>query len=326
MSLFSIIGGSPTLPRDKIVSSRPSSSFSAIGGGLLLGPLETELRQSLAVVPLPVPNLVAEPTRVAKRLSKRARLAATQPMVDPPEEYLKRCRVGVATRQIYLAAVTSFEADSNFSIFDPNVCLARIDTLLDRYLSKLFFNGEGILAAWATLHGVAYVKNIVVRMTDSLMMSRCTLEGFRRKNPDISRDPCPSMAACLVARHLVTLGPQGVDAAAMVLIQADTYIRPREVSELEFQHILPLRELVPFMTMNFFPSTEGKFAKNLLQDDTVTVGTVDPNLAFLAPLVQQRGRGMAASSVLRYQKQGRLRRQLASLTADYLRQAVVVLA
>jgi hypothetical protein len=390
MSLFSITGGSPTWPRGKGVSSRPSSSSSGIAGGLLVGPREFEPRLTLAVAPIPVPTLVAKPARAAKRVSKRARLAATQPTVDPPEEYLKRRRVGVATRQNYLAAVTSFEADSNISISDPNVSLARIDTLLDHYLSKLFFNGEGIFAARTTLYGVAYVKNIIVRKTDSLMMSRCTLEGFRREDPDISRDPCPWMAACLVARHLVTLGPQGIDAAAMVLIQADTYARPREVLELEYQHILPPRGPVPFTTVNFFPSTEGKFAKNRSQDDAVTVGNVDPARAFVAPivlalkrrarlhgvrlvsltlpqyeklvktavaacqlaplkitphcfrhlgpsedvlhsrlemaLVQQRGRWMASSSVLRYQKQGRLLRQHALMSSDHIADAVTALA
>jgi hypothetical protein len=147
---------------------------------------------------------------------------------------------------------------------------------------------------------------------------------------------------------------------------------------------------VPYTTLNFFPSTEGKFAKNRSQDDAVTVGTVDPDRAFVAPivlalkrrarsrgvrlfsltlpqyeklvklavascqleplkitphcfrhlgpsedvlhsrlemaLVQQRGRWMAASSVLRYQKQGRLLRQLALMSTDHLREAVVALA
>jgi hypothetical protein len=271
-------------PRCKDVSFRPSSGSSAIAGGLLGGPHELEPRRTLAVAPIQVPNLAVKPALAVKRVSKRARLAVIQTTVVPPEEYLKTRRVGIATRRHYLATATPFETDTYILIADPNVSVARIDTLLDHYLSKLFLNGEGTFAALTTLHGVASVRIIIVRTPDSLMLSRCTLEGFRREAPDISRDPCPWMAACLVARHLVTFGPQRVDAATVVLIQADTYAQPRVVFESEIQHLLPPRGPMPFTTVNFSPSTEGTFAKNRSQDDAVTVRTVDPVRAFVAPL------------------------------------------
>jgi hypothetical protein len=390
MSLFSITGGSPMWPRGKTVSSRPSSSSFAIVGGLLVGTPPLALCSMPSIGTIPLHSLVAKPIPAAQRGSKRSRLAAIQAVVDPPEEYLKRRRVGAETRKNYLDAVSNSEQKSNISILDSRVSLIRLDTLLDHDLLRLFFHGKGIFAAPTTLYGDAYVENIIVPKTDALASSRCTLERFRPEDPDISRDLCPCMVACSVARQLVTLGGQGTEAAAVVLILTDTYARPPEVLEPEYQRILAPLEKVPSITLNFIPSTEGNVTKNLSQDDAVTVGTVDPDRAFVAPillalmrrtqfqgvplfsltlpqyktlvksavascqlvplkitphclrnldpredvrhsrlempLVQQRGRGMAASSVLRYQKQGRLRRQLASMTTDYLRQAVVVLA
>lgn len=342
----------------------------------------------------PVP--LGRPRRMPRQEIARRRLQhAGASTLD--ELFLHRRRVKPRTRAIYFQAATELERfayDKGFNLLDQQ----SRDKAATRYLSHLFFKGEGAYAGRAALYGLAFKLTLNLRDPCELPLSRASLRGYGQAAPERQRDPLPWEACCLIAAWLARRDhPGDLDAARAFVVTFDGYLRPSEtlalrgidITVLRHRTSLPYRKvsvtLAPFRPDDGDPAAPTTKAGDY--DDTVLFG--DPascaaQRGFIADMlarckssgsalgrifnirlfdmelkfkqavtalgltrlhctphclrhggpstdfalsfrtledIQRRGRWHAQASVKRYEKAGRLTKQVAMLTPGHLQQA-----
>ena len=163
---------------------------------------------------------------------------------------------------------------------------AALDPILDGYLSHLYFRGEGVATARYVLFAVIWFCVLPSRDPAVLTLSKQTLKGYGKKNPDVSRDPGPKEALALIAEWLYEQkGIEGALMAAAFLLQFDLYARPSEAISIKRSHVFPPRRGQGGPRRGHWcvvvcPSSETPTTKIGKQDDTIEVGVV-PDRAWL---------------------------------------------
>ena len=183
--------------------------------------------------------------------------------------FLRRRRVGPAGRTKYLKAAglfTSFCRDRRMAYTTP----AEVDHALDIYLVWLFAKQRVPLQnAREAYYGVRFAFDL---QNSHLTLARASLDGFKREDPDLSREPCPWEVATLVALDI--LEQPNSDApliAAAVLLDFDVYARPGALCGLECRSLIAVTG--SRFCLVFFPGDREERSKGQTQDDTVEIGT-----------------------------------------------------
>ena len=141
------------------------------------------------------------PRRVAAReVEMVGRVVRYQGAEEDEAGFLRRRRVGPAGRTKYLRAAglfTSFCRDRRMAYTTP----AEVDHALDIYLVWLFAKQRVPLQkAREAYYGVRFAIDL---QNSHLTLARVSLDGFKREDPDLSREPCPWEVATLVALDIL---------------------------------------------------------------------------------------------------------------------------
>ena len=209
-------------------------------------------------------------TRAARRLR-------AVPREEDRQDFLKWRTIGRVTQQRYMTAAHSFDDYLNEHGLQI-LAQQDLDLVLDRYLTHLFFRGHTVQEARYALYGVAFVRHVPTRASNSLPLAKKSLKGFNMASPENLRDPAPWQAICLVAKRMAGLKTrQHVDAAAALVVMFDGYLRPSECLELEYQHVVPppggRDSRLSRWALVIAPADEIKRTKTGQQDDTILMGT-----------------------------------------------------
>ena len=220
----------------------------------------------------PRPTLIATP--VQARAKRRA--AAVAPVVR--KHVLKNNQVKPKTLNLYTALKDEFEVNHRVKV-DPDTDVKRVDSALDRDMTKLFFDGACKQSAATLMVALCFFMRIRARDA-AFPMAKASLRGFGRLSRSSSREPAPWEAVCLMALWLVnhrsTLR-HAVRAAALMLTQFDCYARPQATLALTKRHVVPApvggHPRAQFWALVFAPSDEHAVTKTGRQDDTVPLNT-----------------------------------------------------
>ena len=222
---------SPTARTSTLHSLRPPPALPA---GAASGP-EPGARRCAA----PAASAVSRrlPRRVATReVEMVGSVVRYQGSEEDEAGFLRRRRIGPAGRSKYLKAAglfNSFCRDRRMAATTP----AEVDHALDIYLVWLFAKQRVPLQqAREAYYGVRFAFDL---QNSHLALARASLDGFKREDPDLSREPCPWEVATLVALDI--LEQPGSDApliAAAVLLDFDVYARPGALCGLECRSLI----------------------------------------------------------------------------------------
>ena len=129
-----------------------------------------------------------------------------------------------------------------------------------------------------------------MRRADNLEDCRAALAGWCMAAPGDSKDLLPWPFACAIACDLFDVDtPPAVQAGQCLLVQFDTYLRPyAAVSLSDFNIMLPpskSKKVYQKVALLMAPREMAQTTKAGLQDDSIIVGDVNPNRAFVSDLV-----------------------------------------
>jgi integrase len=103
-----------------------------------------------------------------------------------------------------------------------------LDELLEEYASWLFDKGVPLSVASTTAAAVRWALPMLLRpLAKGLPPLMASIAGWKKKEPSRSRDPVPRIAAVAICLHLCQIGH--FQAAAIVMIMFETYMRPSEI-------------------------------------------------------------------------------------------------
>ena len=128
---------------------------------------------------------------------------------------------------------------------------------------------------------------MLVQKASSFPFARATLKGFSREEPDQARDGVTFEETLLMAEFLRAKGGMtNIMAAAAMLIQFDTYQRPKSVLDLLAKDAHPPSDAraaraLQVWTLVFHPSTDNSYSKTRTQDDTIAIGASAAALAWI---------------------------------------------
>ena len=175
---------------------------------------------------------------------------------------------------------------------DDTIELAALDYLDHIFLLELPIDAgtkfmAALAARWARLHRPA--------RSGRLPRLRRALQGFGRLNPASTRLPIPMV---LVHALAAVLTPHYYEAALLLLLAADAYLRPGEVVDLSTDSVIPAQNWLgqgyAMVTLLLHPAASGQMSKMHCFDDSVVLDS--KSAPWLAPLVvklaQQRGPGV----------------------------------
>ena len=190
---------------------------------------------------------------------------------EPALGFLRRLRVGPKGREKYTAAAAGFEAYCIPRKLPLTSC-EEIDVALDSYLVFLFAGDRTrVQAAREAFYGVRYFYDL---HNHHLPLARAGLEGFKKEDPDVARDPCPWGVLCMASLAVLLLGTEEAAlAAAALLLCFDSYARPGSLCKLRGDSLMKAGPNT--WCLVFFPSDRSERSKTFTQDDTVEVGGLD---------------------------------------------------
>ena len=125
------------------------------------------------------------------------------------------------------------------------------------------------------LYGTIFEKDASSRDPAVFPLSKKTLKGYVKKDPENMRDPASEELVWHAADWRCGLGEEfAIVASIFLLIQFDCYFRPSESLELNKQHVTPPRRGTQNRAWSivFYPSGSDKPAKNRQFDCGVVVG------------------------------------------------------
>ncbi len=122
---------------------------------------------------------------------------------------------------------------------------AVLDAMAVKYLATSFDEGESYATAAAVVFGLIFKFGLPKSRT-VLPRSRRARLGFRKDDPEVSRDPCPEEAAVLLVDDLLLqdASTMGGDlaclmAASAITLQMDLTSRPSETLALTREKVVP---------------------------------------------------------------------------------------
>ena len=192
-------------------------------------------------------------------------------LAEPALGFLRRRRVGPKGRTKYTAAATGFEAYCTPRRLPLSSC-EEIDVALDSYLVFLFAGDRTrVQAAREAFYGVRYFYDL---HNHHLPLSRGGLEGFKKEDPDVTREPCPWEVLCMACLAVLLLGTEEAALAACALLLCfDSYARPGALCKLRGDSLMKAGPNT--WCLVFFPGDRSERSKTFTQDDTVEVGGID---------------------------------------------------
>ena len=142
-------------------------------------------------------------------------------------DYLRRRSVRAPTRARYLAAasaVAEFACALEFKLKSTK----DVDSVLERYMTELYFDGEAVQTGRVALYGYAWRAGLPTRGT-AFPLAKQASKGWGTATPPQSHDPVPWAAVLLVAEQLLIMkNTSAVFAAALMILNSDCYLRPAE--------------------------------------------------------------------------------------------------
>ncbi|CAK0829145.1 unnamed protein product, partial [Prorocentrum cordatum] len=254
-------------------------------------------RELAAAAGLPQPKPLEVPS------CPRRRAVAKTVKVSPGEEgYLKQRSVGGATLRLYQREyemlVAWWEAQRL-----STVSTEAHDEALERYLDKLFFDGEPASRANNVVHALMYHIDEVWAKTPHFPRTRRALRGFRKASQTRSRDGCPWEAALALAHWMGRQRtPFMVNSAALTLVLFDGYLRASEGLGLGRDQLIPpqgghgARRCWAAMIC---PEEEGRPTKSGDFDDTIIFGdTSEARRPLLTKILQVLHRTTEAGALV----------------------------
>ena len=197
---------------------------------------------------------------------------------ESKEGFLRRRTVSEKQAKVYNDAVAnyrSFAMDRGLSLDD----VQKRDVALDRFLVEgLYFKGEHLQKARTAAYGVAWHYGNRLK---EMPLAALSLKGYKRLNPEKSRDAATWEETCLIAKLLIDEGVEHnqlhrFEAGVASLLQFDVYARPAEIMDFNSDFIIPpaskARKGHQACSMMFHPEALGKPSKQQTFDDTVVVG------------------------------------------------------
>ncbi|CAK0801704.1 unnamed protein product, partial [Prorocentrum cordatum] len=228
------------------------------------------------------------PTGDRRRRASTGRAVAKTVKVSPGEEgYLKQRSVGGATLRLCQRECEMLAHDE----------------ALERYLDKLFFDGEPASRTNNVVHALMYHIDEVWAKTPHFPRTRRALRGFRKASQTRSRDGCPWEAALALAHWMGRQRtPFMANSAALTLVLFDGYLRASEGLGLGRDQLIPpqgghgARRCWAAMIC---PEEEGRPTKSGDFDDTVIFGdTSEARRPLLTKILQVLHRTTEAGALV----------------------------
>ena len=142
-------------------------------------------------------------------------------------DYPRQRSVRAPTRARYLAAASAVTEFAN-ALKLKLKSAKDVDSVLERYITELYFDGEAVQTGRVALYGYAWRAGLPTRGT-AFPLAKQALKGWGTAAPPQSRDPVPWAAALLVAEQLLFMkNLAAVLAAALMILNFDCYLRPAE--------------------------------------------------------------------------------------------------
>ncbi|CAK0838390.1 unnamed protein product [Prorocentrum cordatum] len=222
------------------------------------------------------------------------RAVAKTVKVSPGEKgYLKQRSVGGATLRLYQREYEMLVAWWKAQRLSTASTEAH-DEALERYLDKLFFDGEPASRANNVVHALMYHIDEVWAKTPHFPRTRRALRGFRKASQTWSRDGCPWEAALALAHWMGRQRtPFMANSAALTLVLFDGYLRASEGLGLGRD------QLIPCWAAMICPEEEGRPTKSGDFDDTVIFGdTSEARRPLLTKILQVLHRTTEAGALV----------------------------
>jgi hypothetical protein len=222
--------------------------------------------------------------------------SAFRSLGDVQPGFLRRAKVktqrGRDNYERYSKQFRDFAREHSLPIPEEG-CDDDLDYALERFCEYQAMLGHGLFPARSAVYGEAWKRGVNLKRPEVLECARAALSGWAKASPGDSKDPLPWTFACLVADSLYDVRAElEKQAADCLLIQFDTYLRPGVAVELsDWNVILPpsdTSEHYQNIALLLAPSDQAETTKAGEQDDTVLVGTVNPDRKFVAELLTKR--------------------------------------
>ena len=222
----------------------------------------------LCAVP-PVTNALPPSRRRdrARDIAQTGRQITYKGAVESEAGFLRRRRVGAAGRQKYARSASLFR---QFCVQQklPLSDTSEVDSALDMYIVHLSTQKASLQEGREAFYSVRYTFDL---QSFHLPLAHASLDGYKREDPDISRDPCPWEVACLAALQVLEMpDPLAPLAAAAILLCFDGYSRPGALCGLMCESLISLDQ--QRWCLIFFPANREERSKSRTQDDTIEIG------------------------------------------------------
>ncbi|CAK0792469.1 unnamed protein product, partial [Prorocentrum cordatum] len=88
----------------------------------------------------------------------------------------------------------------------PLADLGGLGKILEAFVPELYFDGEAVSAGRMGLAAVAFSLNLSFADKGVVPRAKRALQGWRKEEPEVARDPCPWVALALTVKQLVKQG------------------------------------------------------------------------------------------------------------------------
>ena len=223
-----------------------------------------------------------------RRLLASQRVAPLLAGLESNEGVLRRRRDKAPTRARYAAAVNSFMNMYRLTDTTPK---EELDWLLDKELDRLYLTGESAGPGRCLFYAVRWHFGIVNADLPKSSMAR---QGHTRMQRSALQDPIPWEEVLVMVDALLSAPPSEaatqlkVAASIGMIIAFDVYGRANDVTTALRNELRPPAPRghggLRHWTLTFFPETQSLTSKTHTQDDTVTIGSSNPQRKWISQL------------------------------------------
>ena len=154
--------------------------------------------------------------------------------------FLRDSRVSLKTLVRYERALLELAEFHCLSLQQlASMPLRDVDAALESFLEKIFLSGRDRASAAYFVAAVRHLR-VLRGAAAAFMLPRATasVAGWRRLQPDVTKDPLPWPVACWIAQYLSQQGSAAdMQAARGLILQFDAYLRPCELIDLTVEAV-----------------------------------------------------------------------------------------